>query len=518
MKVGKGITIGEGKGNTQQAFWVVIGSLSSFSLTIVSSAILSRYFTKLEYGTYKQIIYIYTTLLIIFTAGLPEVFSYFLPRYEIKAGKYIVWKITKTLFLSGLIFSVFLYIMSGTIAKFLNNPELEKGIKAFSPIPFLLLPTLGIEGIFSSYKKTIFIGIYNTVTRFLMLLFIVLPVIFFRGSYITAIYGWVIVSFISLFIAFYFKGIPFRGINVEKALLSYKAIFTYSLPLVMASIWGIAIRSADQFYISRFFGPTVFAEFSNGFIQLPFVSMVTGATSLVLMPLFSKMIHDKSDLNQLIAVWRSALFKSAIVIYPIVIFFIFFANDIIILLFSKAYESSIIYFRINMALNLFNIIVFSPLLFALGKTKVYATIHMLLAVAAWSLEYLVVFIFNSPIAVAIVSVFLGIFAIIIFMGYISRIIKVDLHNLIPFRELFKILSHVSIITAIIKYGIFSLRINSPAMESGIAAILFVFLLLLTSKIFGLNYLDSVRPLLTNRIKSNQDSKMTDQRAEAAINK
>lgn len=111
MKVGKRITIGEGKSNTHQAFWVVIGSLSSLSLAIVSSAILSRYFTKEEYGTYRQIIYIYTTLLIIFTGGLPEVFAYYLPRFNITAGKYIVWKITKTLFLSGLIFSVFVCIL-----------------------------------------------------------------------------------------------------------------------------------------------------------------------------------------------------------------------------------------------------------------------------------------------------------------------------------------------------------------------------------------------------------------------
>ncbi|MGN6645363.1 MAG: oligosaccharide flippase family protein, partial [Cytophaga sp.] len=209
--------MGEEKSNTNQALWVVIGSLSSFSLAMISSAILSRYFPKEEYGTYKQIIYIYTTLLIIFTAGLPEVFAYFLPRYSINEGKAIVWKITGTLFLSGAVFSIFLFTFSGIIARFLNNPELERGIKVFSPIPFLLLPTLGIEGIFSTYKKTVFISIYNTLTRFLMLLFIVVPVILFNGSYITAIYGWLIVSIISLFIAFYFKGIPFKGIKSEKA-------------------------------------------------------------------------------------------------------------------------------------------------------------------------------------------------------------------------------------------------------------------------------------------------------------
>jgi O-antigen/teichoic acid export membrane protein len=277
--------------------------------------------------------------------------------------------------------------------------------------------------------------------------------------------------------------------------LPYKSIFTYSVPLVFASLWGIAIRSADQFFISRSFGATVFAEFSNGFMQLPFVSMVTGATSLVLMPVFSRMVHEKSNVDELMKVWRSALFKSAMIIYPIIVFFIFFANDIIILLFSKAYVSSIIYFRINMALNFFNIIVFAPLLFSLGKTKVYARIHMFLAFTVWGLEYLVVYLFHSPVAVAIVSVSVGIFSIIIFMSYTSIILKVNLLDLIPFKQFFKIISHVFMTTLLVKVGIDLLKINSTLIELALAFIAFTFILLLTAKFFDLNYWYSIRPLL-----------------------
>lgn len=498
MKIGKKISLRGGKSNSHQAFWVVIGYLSTFSLGIVSSAILSRYFPKEEYGTYKQIIYIYTTLLIIFTAGLPEVFAYFLPRYAISQGKNIVWKISKTLFLSGAFFSLFLYIFSGSIAKFLNNPELERGLKVFSPIPFLLLPTLGIEGIFSAYKNTIMIGVYNTLTRGLMLMFIVLPVVLFKGSYITAIYGWVIVSVISLIIAFYFKSLPFKTVKSEKSLLTYKAIFAYSLPLVAASLWGIAIRSADQYYISRFFGAKVFAEFSNGFIQLPFVSMITGAASVVLLPVFSKMVHDKSDLNEVAIVWRSALFKSAVIIYPILVFFIFFANNIVLILFSKAYESSIIYFRINMIYNFFNIIIFAPLLLALGKIKFYARLHMCLAFSVWILEYLAIVLFNSPVAIAIVSVVLGIINVLVGIFYISMILKIKLIKLIPFKDIITILVHVFAIMLIVKFSINELDIQSSVLELAAGFISYVILLLLTSPFFKINYLNSIKFILRKK--------------------
>ena len=111
------------KGNTHQALWVGLSSFSSFALSILSAAILSRYFDKEEYGTYKQILYVYNTLLIIFTAGLPRVFAHFLPRVSIEEGKDVVWKISKMLFLFGVVFSAALFFGSNSIAEVLNNPR-----------------------------------------------------------------------------------------------------------------------------------------------------------------------------------------------------------------------------------------------------------------------------------------------------------------------------------------------------------------------------------------------------------
>ena len=367
--------------NTIQAFWVGMGSLSAFTLSIISAAILSRYFDKAEYGTYRQILYVYSTLLVVFSAGLPRVFSYFLPRFGLAQGKDIVWKISKVLFIAGFVFSVFLFSFSGIISNILRNPELAIGLKYFSPIPMLLLPTLGIEGIFSTYKKTIYIAIYNIATRILMLLFIVLPVIIFKGSYLYAIYGWIVVSIISLIIAYYFKGIPFKGIHAEKANLTTKQVFQYSLPLVTASIAGIAIHSADQFFISRYFGTEIFAVFANGFIELPFVHMISTSASVVLMPVFSKILHEKTDINVLKDLWTNTLTKSAILIYPILIFCMYYADDLIIFLYSEKYADSSLFFQIAMIRNFFNIIIFAPLILAAGRSKFYSNFHIAMAIS-----------------------------------------------------------------------------------------------------------------------------------------
>src|SRR5665648_937134 len=482
--------------NTMQALWVAIGSLSSFSLAIVSAAILSRYFNKVEYGTYRQIVYVYSTLLIVFAAGLPSVFSYFLPRYSLNQGKDIVWKITKVLFLLGAVFSASLFVFSGVIADLLNNQELDTGLKVFAPIPMMLLPTLGIEGIFSTYKKTYYIAIYNTLSRVLMLLFIVLPVIILKGSYIYAIYGWLVVSFISLILALYFKRIPFKGIVSEKNDLSYKEVFSYSLPLVAASIWGIAIKSADQFYISRFFGAEVFAEFSNGFIDIPIVGMVTGAAATVLLPVLSKMIHDKTNIENVLLVWKSTLLKSATIIYPIVVFFLFNAQNIIIILYSKTYLNSAVFFQISMILNFFNIVIFAPLIFAMGKTKLYSMVHAILAICAWVIGYIVILAFNTPVALAILSVTISIIKILIFVFFIAKIFNISPLRMFPLRKILVICIHSIITMIIVSLGIrYFLPACKPIIILIFSSFSFIALLLLTSRLVKVDYFIVLNPFL-----------------------
>ncbi len=486
---------------TIQVFWVAMGSLSSLALTIVSAAILSRYFNKSDYGTYKQIAYVYTTLLVIFSAGLPRVFAYFLPRYSIEEGKSIVDKVNRVLFLAGLIFSIVLFTFSGIIASLLKNNELAYALKVFSPIPMFLLPTLGIEGIFSTYNKTIYIAVYETLSRILMLLFIVAPVVIFNGTYISAIYGWLIVSFLTFIMAYFFKGIPFKGIKAKVTTLKYNEIFSYSIPLVVASIWGVAIRSADQFYISRFFGNQVFAEYSNGFTEIPFVSMITASTSIVLMPFFSKMIHNKADIKDVVVVWRNVLLKSAYIIYPIVIFFIFNADYVMTILYSKVYESSKIYFQICMFLNFFNIIIFSPLILAMGETKFYLRLHIFIALLAWGLGYFVVILFKSPEAIAIFSVLLSILKVLMALKFLSSKLNINFLSLFPFKKTFQILIHTCLCMFLVLW-----LINIYGIEGNIIfrlvvnVILYGFLVLTTAMFFKLEYLRFLTPLI-EKLKS-----------------
>lgn len=487
----------QNKNNTSQTIWTAIGSFTSFATTILTVAILSRYLNKYEYGTYKQIVYIYTTLLVVFSAGLPHVFSYFLPKNDIKYGRNIVIKITKILSLSGIVLSVILFLCSGLIANLLNNQALSIGLKYFSPVPSLLLPTLGIEGIFSTYRKTKYIALFNIITRLFMLLCIVFPVIFFQQSYKIAILGWLVSSIFSLIIAIHFKKIPYRGIINVKIKLSYREILKYSIPIATASVWGIAIKASDQFYISRFFGPEIFAEFSNGFIELPIVTMVTASTATVLMPLFTKMIKNNVPTNKISMLWSNAILKCAYIIYPMLIYFIFYAKSIIIVLYSDVYLSSAIYFQIAMAANFFNIVIFAPLIFAMGETKFYSNIHLMFALLIWVLGYTSIIIFNSPIIIAVISVFISIIKVIVFVNFILNKLNVDLLDLFHLKEFFLIIVHSLAVIFFVNFLLTTLAVNSDSLYSlSFSFVIFISLIVFTGSFLNLKYLNFLKQLLS----------------------
>ena len=210
--------------------------------------------SKNEYGTYKQVLYVYNTLLIVFTLGVPKAFSFFLPRVGLVEGKSLINKIILLLFFLGIIFSACLFFLAEYLAGVLNNIQLTEPLKYFSLVPIFMLPIMGLDGILATYKRTLLLAIYNITTKVLMLLFVALPVVFFDGNCVDAIKGFTLSSFISMLIAFYLMNTPFHNIKSEKCEITYSEIFHFTLPLLYASFFGLLIQSADQFFISRYFG------------------------------------------------------------------------------------------------------------------------------------------------------------------------------------------------------------------------------------------------------------------------
>lgn len=483
--------------NTKQAFWVALGSLFSFGFAIVSSMILSRYFDKGDYGTYKQVMYVYNTLLTVFTLGLPKAFSYYLPRVDISQTKDLIKKITRLFFILGAVFSIILYVFAQPIADFMNNQELKDAIRVFSPVPLMMLPTMGLEGILSTFRKNKFMTLYTVVTRLFMLVCVTTPIIFFNGGYIEAIWGFVISSFISFAFALYLKYMPVRNSGNEKCEITYNQIFKFSLPLLYASLWGILLASADQFFISRYFGNEVFAEFSNGSMELPFVSMIVGTCATVLSPIISRLSYQDIDpQKELYSLWISVFEKSAKLIYPLVIYCIIFADIVMVMLYGEQYENSAIYFRIKSIYSFFAVIIYAPIIINIGKVRQYSNVHMIAAISIIVLEFVSIKIIASPYAISIISLLVQLGKTFALMYIIARYFNMNLFKLFPSKLIIKIIIP-SIIILILEHYIFVDILGwHNLIILLVSFILYILVYFFISKIFKVDYISIIKPLLS----------------------
>lgn len=488
--------------NTIQALWIGLGSLASFGFTLVSSAVLSRYLDKANYGTYKQVMYLYNTLLFVFTLGLPKAYSYFLAKNDIEFGKSIVDKINRAFIVMGLVFSLVLFMGAPVFAQILNNKDLVVPLRLFSLTPAALLPTMGLDSIMAVYKRTLYSAMYVISTRILMMLCVILPIILYKSEVNVAVLGFTISSIISLFIAVYVRSIPYKNVSSKKSAISYKEIFAFSLPLMVASFGAIAIKAADQFFVSRYFGNEVFADFANGSLELPIVGMVLGAGATVLLPVFSKFMnsHDVES-QEIISLWQRSLIKSAKILYPMVIYCIFFAPLIMVFLYGDQYETSAIYFRIMLIVNLFTVAQYYPVIIALGATQYYAKIHLWLAAGIWFFEFLIVQFVPSPVFITIASVLFHLLKIYIMSNFIAKSLSTKLMNLFPIKELTRILLSALIPAALSLFVLrFGFNYDSPVISIIISLTIFIVMILPIGKLLKVNYIEVIDPIIKSVIR------------------
>ena len=65
-----------------------------------------RLLDKKDYGTFRQVLYVYSSMTVLFQVGLPKATSYFLPKLPLSEGKSTLMHIVILLSLSGISFSI----------------------------------------------------------------------------------------------------------------------------------------------------------------------------------------------------------------------------------------------------------------------------------------------------------------------------------------------------------------------------------------------------------------------------
>ena len=428
------------KSNFNQVFWLGVGQVFTFLATFLSGVILSRYFTKADYGTYRQVLFVYNILFSVFSAGLASAYSFFIPRLNDAQAKTIVSKINKILVLFGVVLSSILFWGSGFISGIMQNKELDEALQLFCLTPLFTLPALGVESLYTAIRNTKIIAIYQLFGKMLVFFCSVVPVVIFHLGYKEAIIGWTAASFVTFVFAFVLKWAPYKTVKQVSIEGVYLKVVNYSFPLMAAAIVGLMLNSATEIFISRYWGSAYFADYSNGYIGLPFVVMVAGPIKSLLQPLFSKAEHD-GNFDEALSVYEDGVKQCMSLLLPLIFFSFLFAPDIITFVYGQHYISSVPYFRLSLLKDIATILPYISILLAFGKSNVYFVIHLLATIFLWLLDVCLVFVCNAPVYYALAYTIVGFLIPIVMLFYIRYQFNLKILSRSLFAHIFKVSVH-----------------------------------------------------------------------------
>lgn len=334
---------------------------------IITAAVLARLLTKVDYAAYRQTILAFHFVEPLLIVGLSQTLIYFIPR-DRKHSRSILTGNLLMLFGMGCVFALAMW-MGGNelLAARFGNPVLKNLLLVYSPYGMLALPLSTVSACLIACDRVKSLAIYEVVSRIVGVIMVVVFVLTW-GTPTAAVVGILAGTAIMVFPGL---RLMYRATSAGSWLPSLNNIkeqLKFGIPLGLSSLIGIISINLDKLLVSSIFNPEQFAIYVNGAIEVPVVGIITGSVISILIPEFVEHYKMK-DYGNAIALWQRAMSKCAFILFPIMVFLMIFAPEVMTIVFSQRYRASYLPFRIYLLLIPVRITNFGALIMAAGKSR-----------------------------------------------------------------------------------------------------------------------------------------------------
>jgi len=345
-------------------------SISIFALSII----LSRYFTKDDYGTYLHVQLIVNFATWAFLLGLPHSVYYFLPR--VAEQKKFIFMTLSVIVIISLSTSLLVFYNASSLSSLLSNPALIDlayiiGLMVLFQIPLSLFEplmiTVGKIKEFSQVEIFFNLGLFALISAAVLFNADVSEILMLTAV-LYSLRNAVLIYYASKIALSYIKD------QVGEA-YSFKQQLDYSLPIGLSMGVMELSRYTDRIIVSNQTNPEDFAVYTRGAMEIPVVSILANTLDNLMMPKFVESYKNKRT-DEILHSWHSMIRLMAVFIYPCCLFLITSASLLIPALFSDKYIGSIIIFQIYTLGLLTRISTFNVIMRAIGKTKIILWISL----------------------------------------------------------------------------------------------------------------------------------------------
>lgn len=338
-----------------------LGLVFSFFIPVF----LSRYLTVEQYGTYKLLVLIQATFFIFAQFGFDAGLFYFV-RFD-NAHKSL-YSINAVLF--EIVFTSFIclcfYLFGSRLDQVLHNPDFSRYLLPFSLLLIASISSQHFEHYLLVQGKVFASGLVIVLQEVGKTIAVIGGFYFFRSLEVV-FYLMAFVSGLKLLSLCVMNFIDRPHAPFAKQVELFQKQFRYGLPLGFTQLLSL-VAKVDRYIVSGLFSVREFAVYSVGCLDIPVISSF-GNNLMDLMAFDMIDARKEGDIKKIRHLWVLTKQKIAMLYLPITLFFFIFAEKTMVLLFSKTYAESAIYFRwylVSFALSVLD----SDLIFrAFAKTR-----------------------------------------------------------------------------------------------------------------------------------------------------
>lgn len=315
---------------------LMCGRMLAFAATFFIPVVLVRIFDPAEFGTYKQLFLIQSTVFLIAQCGMASSLYYFLPLGPAEAGRYVA---NSLLFLAiaGLSGLALLSVAAPMFARWMNNGALPKYLPWIGLYLFLQMTSASLEMVLISRHKYSWASASYALSDLARAAAFILPALVFRQLE-WLLKGAVVVTAIRVVVVlFYFRKEFGDGFRLDRIL--FRRQMAYAVPFGLAIVVEIIQGTLPQYVVSYLTDPVTFAIFSIGCLQIPLIDFAASPASDVMMVTMQEYL-SKGDKQAVLDIWHDTTWKLALFFFPLTGLMIAAGHEIIVLLFTSKYTAS----------------------------------------------------------------------------------------------------------------------------------------------------------------------------------
>ncbi len=342
---------------------LVLARLFSAGLTFTIPLVLARVLNLPDYGTYKQLILISTTLYQVLPFGMAQSLYFFVPRDE--ARRPYFFQTLVFLLLAGGAAAALILGLAEPVALRFSNPALAEHRHALAVYAACLIASFPLEISLTSQGRTGLSARTYLVWDGLRTAAMVVPILLGQGLHVMmASLAALTVARLVVTWAVMLKGSSGPLFDRGRFLRQ----LAYAAPFGAAMCLNFPQQAAHQYAVSAAVSPELFALYAVGCFQLPLVDLLYTPTSEVLMVQLGALEKEgRPELGA--AVFREAASKLAYAFLPMGAFLFAAAPEFIGAVFGARFLPAVPLFRVSVLGTVLAILPMDGVLRARNQTR-----------------------------------------------------------------------------------------------------------------------------------------------------